>query len=509
MTACATRISPVTIHLSVGRAVRLSQTGNQLCFQFPAIRNARYVLAYADPRLADQAMSTSEWPWPDSVQVEVADRTAQVTPSSHPPGASSRTAPPAAGLRPGLDLAAPFAVPSTCSLPTAIGSPYCRATPWTVGETFTLRPNDGVRPPQPATVLRVSGRLVVAVIAADAAKITATGLARLDTALAFLQHRTLPFLGRVYAVPYPVTSQESGQLLLMLEANTTFNFTSAYDVAPDRGRYAFVSLHLAPGTAWSEPVQNANSLIEIMSHELTHTFQFLWKYRHGGWTSSVATKWSMEGSAAYVQATMTREYVGVGFETNFKFPQSDPDNPIWNLSNLSFPVKNLPAGYADAASFLRDLVQRATDQGMAMDQASGQVLVGALEGWYGVNEDGNKQGVGLTARMQAILGSGWNPRDALLTWTMSQTADEVTTATQYQNKTISLGGNVYGNTIIPHGTIAAGSGASLAVLRGPGTTGTVVLDDNGVGGTFSVGGTIFTPSATPMNQLEWLLLRIN
>ena len=502
---CLGRQPPVTIALSIGQSQRLSQSGNQLCFRFPDLGNSRYVLAYADPRLADQALTMPEWPWPDSVQVEIADRTTQMAagPTVFQPLASPSSS--AEDVRGAGDLR--FAVPASCTLPSGIGDPYCRTQPWTPGETFILRPNDGIRPPQQARVLRVSGHLVVAIILADSAQVTPKGLARLDTALAFIQQRVLPFLWRVYAVPYPVTTQESGQLLLMLEAQTSLSFASAFDVPPDRGRFAFVSLRLSPGSAFSAPVQNANSLIDIISHELTHTFQYRWKYGHGSWTSSPGTAWSLEGSATFVQHSMTREFAGIGFLSEFQYPQSGPESPLFPLGPMTYAVKNLPAGYGHAASFLRDLVQRVTEQGFPFEEASSHVLVGALEGWHGVNEDGVKNGVGLTARMQPILGSGWNPRDALLTWTTSQTADDVTTNPVYQNRTITSGGNLLTNTIVPHTTIAAGSGGTLAVLRGPGTTGTVILDDS-VGGTFSVGGAILTPSPIPMNQLEWLILRV-
>ena len=63
------------------------------------------------------------------------------------------------------------------------------------------------------------------------------------------------------------------------------------------------------------------------------------------------------------------------------------------------------------------------------------VLVGALEGWYGINEENQEHGAGLTKRMQKVLGSQWNPTDALLQWTMSEAADDLPSNKTYQNLT--------------------------------------------------------------------------
>ena len=47
-------------------------------------------------------------------------------------------------------------------------------------------------------------------------------------------------------------------------------------------------------------------------------------------------------------------------------------------------------GYNDGASVLRDFVQRLVRAGLPFDDAMQYGLLGAMEGWYGINEEGQE-----------------------------------------------------------------------------------------------------------------------
>jgi hypothetical protein len=150
-------------------------------------------------------------------------------------------------------------------------------------------------------------------------------------------------------------------------------------------------------------------------------------------------------------------------------------------------------------------VQRlVTDGGIAFDDALREVIVGALEGWWGINEEGQARGPGLTGRMRQHLGAEWHPVEALLDWTMSQAADDLTSNVRYQNRTIRQATPGLNTAIIrAHGGVA--NGANLSVLRPAGNTGVWRIDDS-AGGSFSMSATV---KGVPSDGLEWLLLRIS
>ncbi len=128
-----------------------------------------------------------------------------------------------------------------------------------------------------------------------------------------------------------------------------------------------------------------------------------------------------------------------------------------------------------------------------------------MEGWWGINAGNQQNGSGLTARMRARLGASWNPTDALLDWTMSTAADDLTSNPKYQNLTIrQFMPSTGSNRIRPHGD-ALRDGVSVTVRRQSGNTGVFELEDLS-GGSYVASATV---AGTASDTLEWLLLRIN
>jgi hypothetical protein len=104
--------------------------------------------------------------------------------------------------------------------------------------------------------------------------------------------------------------------------------------------------------------------------------------------------------------------------------------------------------------------------------------------------------------MRQRLGNGWTPVDALLDWTLSQTADDLTTNPHYQNLTVRQPSPApMTSTFRPHGVVR--DGLALMVRRPPGTTGVWELVDTS-GGSFQVQAAV----AGAPSPAGWLLLRI-
>ena len=102
--------------------------------------DARYLLAYADSRVNEKARTMPEYPWPDSVVVRVTPAgRVPVTPSS----VSGRSALLYDSAMPALPATAKTEV--AAMLPTGCPylnswAPYCRATPYVLGDVFTHYP---------------------------------------------------------------------------------------------------------------------------------------------------------------------------------------------------------------------------------------------------------------------------------------------------------------------------------------------------------------------------------
>jgi hypothetical protein len=502
------------LSLAPGEAKRLTDA-EAMCLRFAPNGNAGYLLAYADTRLVTRAQAQPEFPWPDSILVTVEDA------SNASPTPAIATSGVATGMRSATEaLVRPHAVdalplpgfPSSASIP--VGCPFsnhnlafCRAAPYVAGEAFPYYPAGSQRPAAQARVLSIRGNLVGAVFLPDSTLLPAGTAARLDTALARMRDRAVPLLQRIFDLSAPTrTSDESGQLLISLEA-ASLSFANWWPEPPTgHGRWGKLTLHIDPFSAVGDPVTNATRILLIAAHEILHTYQFRWRFEHASpWLTYLGTAWGVEGAAVFFSMEMVREVLGVPFLSNYTVGAYASADPFLLMQLYTSTVDDVTRGYLPGASFLRDLQQRLVDEsGIAFDDAIVEVTVGALEGWWGINEEGQAHGPGLTARMRQHLGVSWHPADALLDWTMSQAADDLTTNPRYQNRTVRQPAPDPGNAIMrPHATIA--NGLRITVTRSAGNTGVWRLDDT-AGGTFRATGHV---AGAPSDALEWLILRIN
>ena len=510
--------------LAVGEAKRLSD-GDASCLRLRPAAGARYLLAYADTRLADQAQAAPEWPWPDTLTVSIEDRSnapsgpvlhATPSPAAPWPGSglealSSLVArhapPPTPSTMTGTAAGASFAVPAGCPYLNIFFS-FCRATPYTLGEAFTYYPQGTQRPAGMARVIGLRDNIALAVFLADSAGLAAGAAARGDSALLVMQQRVIPRLRSIFDLAAATTtSDDSGQLLAMLEQSAS-SFSQWWpDAATGHGRWGKVTLQLAPNSALGDPAGTAASALLILAHEVTHTYQFRWRFEHASpWQSFLGTGWAVEGGATFLSMEAVREQIGVPFTSNYTLGSYAAEDPRLILQLYAAPVANLTDGYISGASFLRDLAQRlVVEGGLSADDAVREVLVGSMEGWWGINEEGLNAGPGLTARMRQRLGAAWNPANALLDWTLSGAADDLTGNPRYQNLTVrsSAAPTVSTNPVRPHATV--GNGVSASVARPPGTTGVFLISES-AGGSYIAGAAV---RGVPTGALEWLLLRIS
>ena len=380
-------------------------------------------------------------------------------------------------------------VPATCPFAHSF-LPFCRTSPYRLGEEFLYYPATSARPAAQARVLAIRGNLVVSLFLPDSALLPPGTEAALDSALDIMERRAVPLMQHVFNLATPTrTSDESGQLFIAFEQFVSLNASGAATWWPDpsngHGRWGKVIIAITPNliSPFSNRVQG------LLVHEVLHTYQFRWRYEHASPWRTYLGGWAVEGSTTLFVLEIEREGFGYAFlGDSMPGGYAIPDTDLWNS-----PVA--------AASFMRHLTQRLMENGLTYDDALREAVVGALEGWWGINEEGQARGLGITARMRRHLGPGWHPVDALLDWTLAQAADGLTTNPKYQNRTVRY--HIAPFTLLqPHGTLSGT--APVQRLRTGGMTGVFQIDDQS-GGSYAMSSTI---RGVPTDAPEWMILRI-
>jgi len=491
--------------LAPGDAARLN-AADAACIRLAPSADGRYFLAYADSRVIEKARTGPEWPWPDSILVTVADRTGVAA-------AGTALQPTRATPRPGIVDAG---LPLPGSPPTALGLPadcpyanfflpFCRAAPYLPGELFELYPSGTSRPRDQARVMAIRGNLVLAVFLPDSGRLVPAGIPRADTALAFMERRAIPLLRRAFDLTAPTTTSDpSGQLLLSLERidGPYVGFSRWYpDPSTSHGRWGVVTLGINGNSAFDAPVSNSTSALTIIAHEVMHTYQFRWRYEHAPWHTYLGSGWGVEGAASFFSFEMMREKEGLPFLGNTQLPEFWAENdPRQVLDVYTYFVRDWMAGYIQSASFLRDLTQRLVSAGLPFDDAIGEVLTGALEGWWGINEEGLLAGPGLAARMRRHLGPRWEPIDGLLDWTLSEAADDLTSNPRFQNLSVRQQSGA-ARPFQPDGVVR---GTTISTIRASGNSGVMEISD-AAGGSYTAGANV---NGVASSAVEWALLRV-
>jgi hypothetical protein len=180
---------------------------------------------------------------------------------------------------------------------------------------------------------------------------------------------------------------------------------------------------------------------------------------------------------------------------------------------------NFSQGYASAASFCLDLATRMVREGATWDAALASVVRGSLDGWYGYSASGARR-EGLAARVRPLLGAGWEPGSALLTWTLSQAVDDASASDVFQNRTflsassgpnptqgwgapavLRTGGTA---TRVNYGAVAEVWGNAASVSPVSSSPNYLLIDDGGQGGAYSLAAAW---NGAPLPSVAWAVVR--
>lgn len=439
------------VSLGVGQTLALAP-GASLCLALPG-GGAEYALAYVDTRAIQGSATARETPL-DSFVVRVTGAG----------GARAARIPGREGPRPGpLFGEAGDLLPTVeLSADPALTQPSARSAPWTDGEVFTLLDNVQLAERR-ARVRRIyDGWLVVATFEDEAIPAIDGTLAMLDAGWPSLRQHGVPLLDAVFGGVKPVTSTASGQLLMLVRRDLVNAAGVAYGATDGTNVYSWLAI-LPNGQPTSRTPVSLGSLV---FHEITHAYQRAWLHAtrpEGARVTPAAggTIWSIEGGAALMQRELVRRQAGQSLTSNFDWrAPAATDAARWYSIFAQPNDGSFSDGYTESEDFMADLVGRVAARGRTPDQAVTEVMRGSLEGWYGWALAQQPRRAGLVERMRPILGSGWEPSDALLTWTLSRAADDRTPSEVLQTPTFrdvwDVRSGEYGWTA--HASLAPGSG---------------------------------------------------
>lgn len=452
-----------TVSLNVGQTAWLSED-QAACFRLDGPENAAYALAYLDTRAVREAESAWERPGEGQYQVQVG-RWSET-------GVVTRAAAPRPSRQAWRELVDDIPEPLFTSPPGG-PDPHLRATPWTVGDTFTVR-NAGRE--GRARVLRVyDGHHVVAWMEGDAPDSVALYLAQIDSAMPFVREHGLPLLRAAFEDRLPVTSTGSGQYLWLLRAPVPGEgiFASAPGAVSGDTVFGWIDFRL---------VRRADfvSMASMIVHEMAHHYQrmYLMASRPGPGANGAAQVWALEGGANLVSMEALRRKAQLPLAANFEWrgAHADPWARFYALraqpGDGSFTL-----GYDNSAGFLRRLMIDRVAAGETPDQALREVSRGTMDGWYGHDGSGLTR-PGLTGRMRARAGAAWSPADAVLTWTLSHAVDDRTPNGELQDRSFLRVWDVpddYPAGWRADGDLVAGGARSASASRAYGSPGFVYL----------------------------------
>jgi hypothetical protein len=467
------------VRLGVGEAMELAR-GASLCLVLPDAGGREYVLAYLDAR-AVEASRTAREPQLDSFTVAVGDVAGPSASRQRLPGGAA----PRWGILPGEggDFVPTFAAAQTSTDPTQ------RAAPWAAGEAFTLYDHLR-RVDRPARVYRVyDGWLVAAAFTDEPPPTMESTMAMLDQAWPFIRQLGMPLLDEVFAGVTPVTSNASGQLLVVFRPDLQGASGVAYGATDGTDVFSFLAV--LPNAA--NTTRTATSFGSLMFHEITHAFQrsYMHASRPQGQRVSAAAgaaRWGIEGGAALMQRELVRRQAGVSPTANYDWKSPEGSEAHRWYTVFAQPGDgSLTTGYSAGAGFLADLIARRMAAGDGVDAAVREVSRGAVEGWFGwAAPQQTVARTGLAARMRGRLGGGWEPEEALFAWTFGHALDDRTGSRQFQDRAFRDVWNVsegeYGWR--EHALLAAGDGRRVEVKRQYGSPGYFTLA--GGGGAFQL-----------------------
>jgi len=492
------------LRLAVGAPVRLT-AAQAACMRLAAVPGAAYALAFVDARRVRQAATAFEGAAPNPAQYSVTVAEAgSIAPSA------ALLAPSAARFD-----QAPDHVRRNVS--ASSGTAAARAEPWREGERFELR-DVSLAAPLPVRVMRVyAGHLVLAVAEGEEpAGGTEAWIARADSAFRLLTEHGYPLYRAALSPSMPSTSAGAGQLLVVARRETSAYLGSTATSVVGGQASSLVFLNSAyPATA--------SGLLKTLGHEVAHAWQERWAQDRRGEAAAGtgAAGWAAEAGAELMSAAIAGRAAGIGMRSNWEWSAHLGDPALAPYAGLAAGARgDLTAGYASGASFLLDLAGRMVARGSGEAEALAEVSAGVLEGWNGFARTGPRAR-GLTERMRARLGEGWEPVDALLLWTLSQGVDDLTPNAELQNRAFARAGTAgesAGAGWLAAARLASGgraarvdpaaassvAGNAATVTARYGSPGYVLIDDDSAGGAYTLGATW---NGAPLRDVEWMVVR--
>ncbi len=472
------------VDLEPGETTVLDEAG-AACFSLAAKAHAGYVVAGFDTRGIEAARHGTEPGWMDEPVYTIEDRSR----------GGVAAAAPSASLAPAPRTPALASVGADAVLDATgdgAADPFRRDRRWVEGERFPI----GLpgRTATSARVVRVRGGVVLAVVEADAASGTNRVVDQARQALETLAADGFSTLRSTFGSEMPLTSDGSGQLLVVLDAwNPDHGAGGAVaQVLPGGGvrTWLRINLQVRPEIrSGYEAFDHSTYRLKVLAHELTHAWQLAWldAATPGGLREIPASpRWGFEGGADLVAVDVVRRALGVSLTGNWAWGDHlKPGDRAVTLALEPADTRGLLLrGYFDASSFLRDLQVRLVRSGVPADVAMRELAQGAVEGWWGRGGDLP----GLAARMRARLGAGWDPADAVLLWTVAQAADDMSAFPALNNEAYADAGDPRsGYAWLPvTKDLHAGAGFSLTTPQGAGGSFFLRLWDSAVGGTYSL-----------------------
>jgi hypothetical protein len=469
------------LHLSPGQDVRL--TAEQVsCLRLPAVAGSQYAIAFFDPRLMDAARTGPEGPRSGEVEYTVRDWSAGT--ASH---AIARAAAPlrAQHLRStsAHESAASFQQASSSCPPSQL---YCRAVPWTEGERFQTRHADTGETVWAVVHKIYDGRWVFSYYEDDRPVGLEAGLAQVDSAMGYMVREGFSLIRGVFGHD-PVTSPGSGQFMFTLLDSPSSNgggnlwrTNSAWS-----GVRNMTFLNLGPN-GWSSYIR----ALQLLAHEATHAYQAEYLYRSSSASDRhllLQTRWSGEGGADIVAYEVVRRALDITLTANFDWVASTGTDGSVYGALASSARGGLADGYIQTAAFLHDILVQQVQRGASEHDALRAVALGASEGWFGYDPKGWKR-TGLTERVRRSLGSSWDPVDAAIRYAVRVVLDEAPVGPESQIPAFRNAQGVYGHAggFRPRAAIAGGQGGTTVVSQSHGGVGYVLLDDDGIGGSYSL-----------------------
>jgi hypothetical protein len=483
--ACAPQ---ATVDMGVGQ-VRSLSAAEAACIRMAPHGSARYVLAAFDSRGIENARRGPE-------TTPLGDPTYLVDDGTGAAPASGGASPDRAVAAPG-EASGDLRLSASTSSSSADGTdPFKRSTPWHEGDQFPVRHIEGgdVVTARVATV--VDGRYVVAVVDADVPNGKLAG--DVGKALEFMSRSGIAVLDRAFGQRRPVTSAGSGQLLILLTAWNPDNgagatWTTANPDGSGVFSYVLMNTNFRGGVRTGYEMYDFVSFrLKVLSHEMTHAWQMRYAYESQDGQAerhvNMGPAWSMEGCADLVSMDVLRRYLDIGLTDNWDWSRKiyQGNEAVIYALEPADQRGMLPRGYFDGASFLRDLQVRMVRRGVAADEALSQVARGAVEGWWGIDAS-NVRRQGLTERVRSVLGSGWDPSQAVLLWTLAQAADDLTDNPDLDNAVYSHVGDPGEQYAwkAAFDDVRLGRAFSHTLTASSGSSFFVRLNDDGGGATFA------------------------